>query len=247
MASPVIWAASRGHHYIVDFLLQRGADPTIEDSLGFGLMHVTVFSGNINLLALLLYEPLSVDCTDATGQTPMMCAAYRGYNAFVDTLLRWGASVQAADKNGLTALHWSLVGCSFQCASKLIEYGADRLARTHDGKTPAMVAQEVNMLGQWKLCLERLGYAPDGRLHPWPKGMPAILRDQKMVRWISFFWCFPFLALAMWCVTNLSIYLSVPITAACYLSIFVAIHLAKAGAYIQIIDTVSLSKSTVSS
>lgn len=247
MATPVLWAASQGHHYVVDLLLRHGADPMAKDSLSYGLMHVAVFSNNVHLLVLLLYQPLMVDCTDAAGQTPLMCAAYRGNTSFLGILLHWGANVKAVDNRGLTALHWALIGCSSHCVSILLDFGADQFAQTRDGKTPAMVAQEANMLAQWELCIGKRGYAPDGRLHPWPKGMPAIVRNQRMVRWISFLWPFPFLALALWCATKLSIYVSVPMITACNFSVFIATRLAKAAAYIKISHTVSFSESTVPS
>lgn len=170
VATPLQWAAQRCHYYVVNFLLQHGADPLITDSQGYNTLHIATFNGNVLLLVLLLHQGIPVDVADSYGHTGLMWSAYKGFPQCVDVFLRWGASVDAVDEQGFTALHWALVKGSAACILKLIEYGSDRFAKTETGKTPAVTAQELNTTAQWHRALRECGYDNDGHaiIPPWP-------------------------------------------------------------------------------
>ncbi len=162
MATPAMWAAKKGHYYVVSLLLQNGADLLVTDVQGYTILHLATFEGYMFLLVLLLHQNIPVDVVDPQGHSCLMWAAYMGYPACVDLFLRWGANVNATDETGFTALHWALVNGSQACVQKLIEYGSDRFARTHDGKTPAAFAAERNISGVWHRALADCGYKEDG-------------------------------------------------------------------------------------
>ncbi|KAI7055185.1 palmitoyltransferase akr1, partial [Hortaea werneckii] len=130
-ATPVLWASKRCHLQVVALLLANGADPLMKDDQGYNLLHSATLDGNVFQLVLLLHQPdISVDVRDSQGHTSLMWAAYKGFGACVDVLLRWGADVHAADDMGFTALHWALVRGNYLCIQKLVEYGSDRFARS---------------------------------------------------------------------------------------------------------------------
>ena len=163
-----MWAAQRCHYYVVNLLLQNGADTLLTDAQGYNVLHLATFDGNIFLLILLLHQNIPVDTPDLQGHTCLMWAAYKGYPAYVDLFLRWGASVNTADENGFTALHWALVKGSQGCIHKMVEYGSDRFAQTSTQKTPAVVAEEMRTTRMWHRALIESGYDEDGN----PKGVP---------------------------------------------------------------------------
>jgi len=167
-ATPVLWAARSCNYYIVNLLLQHGADPLRTDDQGFNLLQNATMDGNVFQLVLLLHQDIPVDTPDSKGHTSLMWAAYKGFPVCVDVLLRWGASVSATDEQGFTALHWALVKGSHDCIQKLIEYGSDRFAATVEGKTPALVAKEMNSTKQWRRALAHCNYNADGT----PKHFP---------------------------------------------------------------------------
>ncbi|KAL7275745.1 palmitoyltransferase akr1 [Rhizina undulata] len=167
VATPAMWAAQRGHYYIVNLMLVNGADPLLTDVHGYNLLHLATFDGNLFLLVVLLHQGIPVDVPDRNEHTSLMWAAYKGFHSSVDLFLRWGADIHAVDDNGFTALHWALVRGNFDCISKLIEYGADRFVKNNDGKSPAMVAEELKTQRVWHDALRNCGYDKHGNyLHP---------------------------------------------------------------------------------
>jgi palmitoyltransferase ZDHHC13/17 len=214
VATPAMWAAQRCHYYIVNLLLQRGADPLLTDVQGYNILHLATIDGNAFLLVLLLHSGIPVDVTDPQGHTSLMWAAYKGFPVCVDLLLRWGANVNAADEGGLTPLHWALVKGSLQCVQKIIEYGADRTATTRDGKTPSSVATEMGTVRAWQRSLSEYGYDSDGNPKTLPMGLATVVRNKSILSKFFFLWPFLTILIAMWIVSNMSLYVSVPLVLA---------------------------------
>ncbi|KAJ6172408.1 hypothetical protein N7470_001475 [Penicillium chermesinum] len=214
VATPAMWATQRSLYYIVDLLLQYGADPLLTDVQGFNMFHLATVDGNAFLLLLLLQQELPVDETDPLGHTGLMWAAYKGYPVCVDLFLRWGANANAVDQAGLTPLHWALVKGSLPCVRKLLEYGADRFAKTRDGKSPFTVAQEMNSLRVWNRALDERGFESDGSQKPAPMGMAYLIKNKSLMAKFFFFWPFITVFIALWMLSNLAIYIGVPVAAA---------------------------------
>lgn len=212
MATPAMWASQRCHYYVVNLLLQHGADPLLSDVQGYNILHLATIDGNAFLLVLLLHQELPVDVTDPHGHTSLMWAAYKGFPACVDLFLRWGANVNAMDEGGLTPLHWALVKGSQPCIQKIIEYGGDRFAKTHDGKTPAVVAQEMKTSRVYYRALTECGYNGDGNLRTLPLGLAALMRKKKIVSKFFFLWPFLMVFVCIWLLSNMVIYAAVPMT-----------------------------------
>lgn len=212
VATPTMWAAQRCHYYVVNLLLQRGADPLLTDVQGYTILHLATIDGNAFLLTLLLHQEIPVDIADQQGHTGLMWAAYKGYPACVDLFLRWGANVNIVDEGGLTPLHWALVRGSFPCILKLVEYGADRFARTSDGKVPETVAGEMNTLRQWYRALDECGYDMDGNLKVFPLGLTNFIRSKSVMWKFFFFWPFLMVFIGVWILSNMVIFAAVPVT-----------------------------------
>ena len=214
-----MWAAQRCHYYVVNLLLQNGADTLLTDAQGYNVLHLATFDGNVFLLILLLHQGVSVDAPDPAGHTSLMWAAYKGYPACVDLFLRWGASVNATDENGFTALHWALVKGSQACVQKLIEYGSDRFAQTSTNKSPHLVAEEMRSTRVWQRALADCGYDEDGN----PKAVPlpyASFIKQRVFLSRFFFLCpFVVIYLVISILSHMVIYAAVPIAVFCAYSL----------------------------
>lgn len=211
VATPAMWAAQRCHYYIVDLLLQRGADPLLTDAQGYNILHLATIDGNAFLLILLLHQGIPVDVTDPQGHTGLMWAAYKGFPVCVDLFLRWGANVNAVDEGGLTPLHWALVKGSHPCVQKILEYGADRFAKTRDGKTPFTVAQDMRSTRVWYRALNDCGYDKDGNLKTLPLGLTMFLHDKNLLAKFYFLWPFLTIFLAIWVLSHLAVYFAIPL------------------------------------
>lgn len=186
-ATPVLWASKKCNLSVVNLLLQHGADPLVADDQGYNLLHCATLDGNVFQLILLLHHgDIDVDVPDTQGHTSLMWAAYKGFPACVDILLRWGADVHRRDSQGFTALHWALVKGSYGCIQKMIEYGADRFAANNEGKTPAVTAQEMNSVRMWHRALDDSGY--DENAHPKEFPLGFVKDTRKFLSRFFFLW-----------------------------------------------------------
>lgn len=220
VATPAMWAAQKRHYYVVNLMLQNGADPLLTDVQGYNMLHLATFDGNVFLLVLLLHQSIPVDVTDPHGHTSLMWAAYKGYPACVDLFLRWGANVYATDDAGFTALHWALVKgdqayVSQAALQKLVEYGSDRFAETSTAKTPAITAEEMKCTRIWHRALGECGYDEDG--NPTSSALPfaSHLKGNKAAM-SRFFFLWPFLILisVLLILSKMVIFAAVPIALA---------------------------------
>ena len=137
-----------------------------------------------------------------------MWAAYKGYSACIDVLLRWGADVNARDETGFTALHWALVKGSYPCAQKLVEYGADRFAANNDGKTPAVTAKEMNSMKQWHRALADSGFDSHGHAREFP--LPMVKDTRKFLTRTFFVWPFFILVSSIYIASMFPVYIGIP-------------------------------------
>lgn len=219
VATPAMWAAQRCHLYIVQLLLANGADPLLTDGQGYNILHLATHDGNVFLLLILLHQNIPVDEPDPSGHTCLMWAAYKGFPACVELFLHWGASVNGLDASGFTALHWALVKGDPSCIKKLIEHGSDRFAETNDGKSPGVVAQEMNSKSAYHRALKECGLNTDGTIKPLPLPYTSFIKSRKFLN--RSFFLFPFLLLGV----VLAILSEMPIFAAVPIAIFLAFSL----------------------
>ena len=118
--TPLMTALLRGHVEGARALLARGADPCLRDAEGNTcVMHMiggiyAFRSGHDHSLSLALLRDLlalgvDVNASDRRGRTALSLAAGRGLGDVVALLQQHGASVQRADRDGLTPLQqaWS--------------------------------------------------------------------------------------------------------------------------------------------
>lgn len=212
-----MWAAQRCHYYIVNLLLQHGADPLLTDIQGYNILHLATFDGNVFLLILLLHQNIPIDGPDLRGHTSLMWAAYKGYPACVELFLRWGASVSVSDEEGFTALHWALVKGSPACIKKLLEYGSDRFAKTASGKTPDLVAQDMGSVRAWSRALTESGFNSDASIEHFPIPYCSFVKSRGFLS--KFFFLSPvvILFLTFLILSKMVIFAAVPISLFCAL------------------------------
>ncbi|EMR10023.1 hypothetical protein PNEG_01777 [Pneumocystis murina B123] len=218
-ATPVHWAAKKGHVYMVDMLYQSGASLHLTDLQGFTALHLATHRSSVMLVLYLLHQNVQIDCLDYRGHTPLMWAAYNGDISIVDILLRWGANVKLQDKQGMTALHWAIVKgkyfCIFTsilmvflgdklCIKKLVEFGSDLLVQEHNGKTAEKIAEEMNRTALWKSVLKEVGRDASGKL----KRRLLGFKSSNVVLFFAPFFVFGFL---FWIFTIFPVFLSIPL------------------------------------
>lgn len=132
--SPLMAALYRGHHDIVDAVIEAGAEIDVFAAAATGRM-----------------EDLRRRATDATvnsyaydGWTPLHLAAFFGHLEAARLLLDAGADVHAVSQNSLTntPLHAATAGKHSPVALLLIERGARAHPADSGGYTPLQIATQ---------------------------------------------------------------------------------------------------------
>lgn len=142
LCTALMLAAWYDQEDVVELLLARGADVTLQDAGGRTAVHWACNSRTDarDSLALLVDNGADAKASDNYGLTPLMVAARSDSIACVVLLLLdTDADVEAKDDNGCTAMHWACRYGGDDLLSVLLDF-ADEEARDHHGITPLMAA-----------------------------------------------------------------------------------------------------------
>ena len=102
---PLYYAASMGHHTLIDFLLKEGVDPNARNLQGETACHSAAYYGSVDSVKCLLDAHCDLELRDNEGQTVLHWAAdpYIPDSETIGLLLDRGADASAKDKKGRTA------------------------------------------------------------------------------------------------------------------------------------------------
>jgi ankyrin repeat protein len=119
----------------ISYLLEKGADPTIQGDRGFGkttALHLAIDHSSLVFGKESESERMK-DCTFWARKIIML-------------LLRRGAHVSARDGSGMTPLHFAAKTNNIVGAKLLIEAGSKIMPRDDKGKTPLNYAESAEMI-----------------------------------------------------------------------------------------------------
>ncbi|CAG0902227.1 unnamed protein product [Cyprideis torosa] len=133
-----------GRPRIARLLLRKGALVEARDRGGRTPLFASV-TGHPITLRLLHRFGANPAATDADDWTPLHFATDRGHTSSVACLLEMGAPVEAEEKKWKARpLHLACDKGHFPCVRLLVNAGADVNARTANGKTPFLIAAQLN-------------------------------------------------------------------------------------------------------
>ena len=87
----------------IQFLLQRGANPNVEDKRGITPLIIASNLGFADGIEALIKGGARIDVTNAAGETPLISAVHRRDTALVRLLLAKGANPDRNDNSGRSA------------------------------------------------------------------------------------------------------------------------------------------------
>lgn len=130
----------RGEMEEIYDLLARGCDVNAGDGEGLCSLHyASIYNRPKVISELVAYaeETIVVDAVDRYGWTPLHCACQHGNLDCVTELLKAGANVRIADKNGKTPLHIAACQAKNNIIDAMIEHDADAVnIQDKRGMTP---------------------------------------------------------------------------------------------------------------
>lgn len=120
-------ACIKGDVATVNELLQKHPDKiNAEDEGSKTLLMSSILAGKPEVAKALIRNGADVNLTFSTyGQTPLMCAAEKGYSDIVDLILRHKVDIDQRDDSGDTALMYAIRGGHNTVVGDLIDRGAD--------------------------------------------------------------------------------------------------------------------------
>lgn len=100
--SPLHWAAIGRRGDIAAWLLEQGADMTLQDKQGLTAMHYAAHAIDAEALNLLLAAGADIEARNEKGETPLMFAVERSKPDNIRILVMAGANIHAQDHHGET-------------------------------------------------------------------------------------------------------------------------------------------------
>lgn len=145
---PLSQAVLENDQYLIDLMLERGADPQLTDDAqlasGRRLLHYAAKQGNLELMQMLLDLGMLADVLDANDQTPLDVTATYGGSEAMQLLLDNGADPSRVDRSGSVPILLAAGYGRLDALELLIASGAD-INYTHErGWTPLLLALQYN-------------------------------------------------------------------------------------------------------
>ena len=155
-------AASNNNLEVVEYLLGKGADPSLKNKQGRNVLFIASGHGSIATIARLL-SCFSIDSRDDDGDTPLMHAAACAQLPAVNYLLEKGADPLLTGKSGWSLLHFAAQGGNVAIIETILSYGSGVDSRdSNTGQTPLVVTTGYNNV-------EAMNYLFDKGANPYLK------------------------------------------------------------------------------
>ena len=133
-------AASWRQPSIMEYLIEKGADPNVKNLEGNTPMHNVTWSDSVRSVDILCNAGGNVNTLNNRGLTPLMMAIKKNKTDLMKAFLKNKADLSIADNEGKTALHYAAIAGYGNVVDELIVNGADIHAKDQKGRTPAHFA-----------------------------------------------------------------------------------------------------------
>lgn len=169
---------------IAELLIQQGAFLNQTRKDGVSPLYLAVLNNRVGVFNTLLAAKASPNIARADGRTPLMQASYDHRTEMVKALLKAGANPNKTDRNGLSALHYTVNDPNkpqqdyADIAQLLIEQGADVNLRAKKVGSPLLLAVKHNRPEVFVTLLNAKADPGIGTFNNWTPLMQAI-QDQN--------------------------------------------------------------------
>ncbi|MBY4599551.1 ankyrin repeat domain-containing protein [Ottowia caeni] len=133
-------------------LLSRGMDPNTKDEKGAPGLYIALQEGALKVARLLIESPrIKVELRNASDESPLMMASFKGYLDIAKRLIEKDADV---NKPGWAPLHYAATNGQLKLMELLLEQHAFIDAQSPNGTTPLMMAASYGSPEAVKLLIE---------------------------------------------------------------------------------------------
>ncbi|XP_060702994.1 ankyrin repeat and protein kinase domain-containing protein 1 [Hemiscyllium ocellatum] len=108
----------------------------------YTLLHMTLFTGDVELVRLILKYGGSVNAQTSRGLTPLIIAVHHRFEDISKLLIEEGADVNLTDEDNWGPLHFASQNGDDRIARLLLDKDADVNIREHDGWSPLHMASQ---------------------------------------------------------------------------------------------------------
>ncbi|XP_030640439.1 DNA-binding protein RFXANK [Chanos chanos] len=118
--TPLMWAAAFGEITMVEFLLEKGADPTVLARERESALSLASAGGFADIISILLKHKVDIDSYDWNGGTPLLYAVRGNHGRCVEALLGGGADLTFEADSGYSPMALA-IALGHKKVQKLIE------------------------------------------------------------------------------------------------------------------------------
>jgi len=153
--TPLHLASRNGHAKVACKLIERGADLTAQNNVGWTPLHLASYWEQVDVARILIEHGADVTARNNDGETPLHLASHEGQVDVARMLIVHGADATAQKNYGWTPLHLASQEGQVDVARMLIDRGADLTAQNIDGLTPLHIASQEGEVDVARMLIDR--------------------------------------------------------------------------------------------
>lgn len=139
---------------LVANMIRLGFNLETQLTKGMRALHLTTFFGRLEIVEVLLSYGVDIEAQCDLGKRAIHYAA-KGRTAVLHALLKHGATVNCADNELFTPLHWACGQGDVDCVRALLDSGANIEAKDRESATPLRRAAARGSIPVVRLLLQR--------------------------------------------------------------------------------------------
>jgi ankyrin repeat protein len=138
--TPLHSAARYGSVSVIQFLVEKGADPNAKDESGNTPLHLATLYSHDEAAEILIRANSDINALNDNGESPLSAATFYGTPRTLGLLLSRKADNAIRDKDNNTLLHLSARRGNIDKVQEILKYAPDIEAKNSAGDTPLLLA-----------------------------------------------------------------------------------------------------------